>query len=243
MDKIDYYNPELEGTSFDDGRMMGNVMERRKFSQFSRLIRLNDQITFTVENVRIIRVKYEIMRYLGALRIPAKLSKFIFYNYEKFHGFFPKFSKLGSSKLIPVALYITCLQRGFFMTKHEIINVSEFTKTQFNKTLIRVLQYDHALQQWIVSDKFRKKYILSFFRNMLNHFNHSLGIMTYVNKIFPKFFEKYKNLSNTNILIGLYLIVGLKHPSMEYIRGVHVCTFLGFSPCSFYQRKKVFLHG
>ena len=243
MDKIDYYNPELEGTSFDDGRMMGSVMERRRFSHFSRLIRLNDQITFTAESVRIIRVKYEIMRYLGALRLPSKLNKSVLYNYEKYHGFFPKWSNFGSSHLIPVALYITCLQRDIFMTKHEIINVSEYTKTQFNKTLIRVLQYDRALQQWIVSDKFRKKYILSVFRNMLNHFNHSLGIMTYVNEVFPIFFKKYKNLSNTNVIIGLFLIVGHKHPSVEYIRGVHVSAFLGISPCTFYQIKKVFLNG
>ena len=243
MDKIDYYNPELEGTSWDNKKMMGNWVERREFSQFKRLIRLNDRTTFTAENVRIIRVKYEIMRYLGVLRLPAKLSEFIFYNYEKFHRFFPKFSKLGSSNLIPVALYITCLQRDFFITKREIIDISEYTKTQFNKTLIRVLRYDRALQQWIVSDKFRKKYILSGFSGILNHFNHSLGIMTHINEIFPKFFEKYKNLSNTNIIIDLFLIAKHKYPSMRYIYGMHVSAFLGIHPCTFFKLKKGFLNG
>jgi len=240
MGKIDYYNPELEGTHPDNMRMMGNIIERRMFSHFSRLIKLNDQITFTAESVRIVRVKYEIMRYLSSLGLSTKLNEFILYNYEKFHEFFPKYSKLGSSNLIPVALYITCLQRDIFMTKREIINVSECTKTQFNKTLIRVLQYDRALQQWIVSDRFRKKYILNGFMGILNHFNHSLGIMMYVNEVFPIFFKKYKNLSNTNIIIGLFINVKHDYPSMEYIRGVHVSAFLGVNTCTFYQMKKRF---
>jgi len=243
MGKIDYYNPELEGTHPDNMRMMGNIMERRKFSQFRRLIKLNDQITFTAESVRIVRVKYEIMRYLGNLRLTTKLSEFILYNYEKFHGLFPKYSKFGSTYLIPVALYITCLQRDIFMTKRKIIDVSECTKTQFNKALIRILQYDRALQQWIVSDKFRKRYILSIFRNMLNHFHYSLGIMTYINEIFPIFFKKYKSLSNINIMIGLFLFAKHKYPSMRYIYGIHVSAFLGVNTCTFYQMKKVFFNG
>ena len=241
MDKIDYYNPELEGTSLDNKRMMGNVMERRKFSQFSRLIRLNDQETVEID--RIIRVRYEIMRYLGVLRLPAKLNESILHNYEKYHELFPKNSNLGSLNLIPVALYITCLQRGFFMTKREIINVSEYTKTQFNRALIKVLRYDRDLQQWIVSDKFRKRYILSIFRNMLNHFHYSLGIMTYINEILPIFFKKYKNISNTNIIICLFLIAKHKYPSMRYIYGIHVSAFLGVNTCTFYQMKKVFFNG
>ena len=241
MGRIDYYNPELEGTSLDNKRMMGNVMERRKFSQFSRLVRLNDQETAEID--RIIRVRYEIMRYLGTLRLPVRLNEFILYNYEKYHGLFPKNSNLGSLNLIPVALYITCLQREFFMTKREIINVSEYTKTQFNRALIRVLQYDRALQQWIVSDKFRKKYILSGFRGILNHFNRFLGIMTYINEIFPIFFKKYKNLSNTNIIIGLFLIAKHKYPSMRYIYGIHVSAFLGINNCTFIKTKRWFSNG
>jgi len=238
MGRIDYYNPELEGTHPDNMRMIGNIRERRMFPHFSRLIRLNYQ--FTAESIRIVRVKYEIMRYLSALGLSTKLNKFILYNYEKFHEFFPKYSNLGSSNLIPVALYITCLQRGFFMTKREIINISGYTKTQFNRALIKILQYDRALQQWIVSNKFRKKYILSGFRGILNHFNHSFGIMTYVNEIFPIFFKKYKNLSNTNIIIGLFLIAKHKHPSMRYIYGIHVSAFLGINNCTFVEMKKRF---
>lgn len=241
MYKTDYINPEFEGTSWDSKRMIGNWVERRKFSRFKRLIKLNDQET--AESVWIIRVKYEINRYLGTLRLPAKLSEFILYNYEKYLGLFPKYSKLGRSGLIPVALYITCLQRGFFITKREIIDISEYTKTQFNKILIRTLQYDRNLQQWIVSDKFRKKYILNGFVGILNHFNHSLGIMTYINEIFPIFFKKYKNLSNTNIIICLFLIAKHKYPSMRYIYGVHVSTFLGINNCTFLKIKRWFSNG
>lgn len=234
------YNPELEFTAFKNKNMMGNKFEKRMHSQFYRIFKLNNQ---DYENDEIAKVRLEIYRYLGVLRLQGKLEPYVFYNYSKFKDYFPKNSRNRGFKLIPIAIYLTCLTMGIFIIKKRIIANSDLTRTQFHSVLKDVLQYDKKLQEFIASDDFREKYILNVFNGISSHFKFPNGVIERAIDVIPLFIKRHRSMSNMNIIIGLYLFISHTYAGVKHIADKHIAEFLGVHQAMFTRMKKRLSNG
>ena len=239
MVKDKLYRKELEYTAILNHNMMGTVFERREYPKFKRIIKLNEQNTPKIDFKKYIEL--EIIRYLADLNLSMRLKPFVYYNFSKYRAYFPKHSKQNKYKLLPVVIYITCLTSHIFITKKKIIECSGFTRKSFHTTLKLVLEYDKELQCLIASDEFRIRYILNIFNGISIYFNFPPDAMHKAFNIFPDFFIKYRTMSNTNMIIGLYLIIAHTYKDLIVIRGKRISDFLGVHSCMITRMKKLIL--
>ena len=236
MVERDIYNPELEQTALKNRNMIGSIFERKEFPQLRRQIKLNGQKTY--EEKKDFMISYEILRYLGIVDLSMTLKNEIFYNYWKYEACFPKGSRERGISLIPVVIYIVCLKRLIFINKRTLIRISHRTRKDFHKTLKEILQYDNSLQKLIASDEFRTKYILNVFIGIANHFNFPPGSIKYIENGFQAFYNKYKNLSNMNIIVGLYLFISHTYAGLRHVADIHIARFLGVHQAMFTKMKR-----
>ena len=172
---------------------------------------------------------------LGRLNLSIKLRTSILKNAENFYSVLGyRTNHRGTKVLIPVSVYIACLERFIFVKRNAFYQFC--TKHNFDRCLRAILVKNNPLRLKFLSKDFRIKTITVQLSGLQNHF--------YLNGLFfQKAFEnlsKYYDIVKNGINAGITgVIFDLTAHQLigKFVMKSEVCRFLGISEALLFRRR------
>lgn len=213
--------------------VIGFKNELLKFPKYQKLSKINSHRT-QIEN-REIDFYREASVVLGRLNLSIKLRDSVLENAERFYlvlGY--STNHRGPKVLIPVSVYITCLERFIFVKRNAFYQFC--TKHNFDRCLRAILVKNNSLRLKFLSKDFRIKTITVQLSGLQNRF--------YLNGLFfQKAFEnlnKYYDIVKNGINAGITgIIFDLTAHQLigKFVMKAEVCRFLGITASLLFRRR------
>ena len=208
-------------------RYMGSKSEIQLLPQYKRL--RDRDVQLRPDDLRKIVFYYETKRIISVLKLPTRLKHAVLENAEKFYKYFKPWSYCrGGRVLIPVSVYITCLEAFIFINRKELSTYKDCTKIEFNRCLTGILRKDDKLRLKIRSEDFRMETILNQLIGLRNHFGLPKSFLKTSIRYLYQYYDKLKNTKETVITARIYQLTHshLKE-EMKPFNVNQACKFLG----------------
>ena len=213
--------------------MMGFKSELRQFPKYQKLNELNKEVDST-EN-RKVGFYYEATRVLTALELPIKLRDSVLKNADGFYSILGKGTyHRGGSVLVPVATYLTCLERFIFRRRIDFYPFC--SKHLFNRCITSILKENRQLRLKLLSKDFRIKTILVQLNGLKSHFYLNGVFFSIASENLYKYYDKINDCINTAITSVIFDLT--THQLMgRFLLMAEVCRFLGISQSTLFRRR------
>ncbi|QYW08131.1 transcription initiation factor IIB-like protein [Lokiarchaeota virus WyrdV1] len=227
------YDIEKRQNEIPNKNMMGFKSELLRFPKYQKLNQINEHRNQNKN--RELAFYYETSAVLGKLQLSIKLRALILRNAENFYSVLGySTNHRGVKVLIPVSVYLTCLEHFIFVRRKEFYQFC--TKHNFDRCLKAILIKNNTLRLKLLSKDFRIKTIKVQLNGLQTHF--------YLNGLFfqkafenlDKYFNKVKNAMNTSITAIIFDLTA--HQLMgKFILMSEVCHFLGITQSTVFRRR------
>ena len=229
--KQEYDRHGTESHAILNSNQIGNIKERVVNKASRQLIRLN-RLNTILESERLVKVSIflETRRILNVLGLSEKLQNGIVETTFNFYNQLEKRTKFrGPEKLVPIAIYLVCLQQRIMIRIPELVQVSSITMSGFKKGLKLLLTVNRPLYEEFRSTEFRKEHILLILSGLDSLFSLPQDFMAYAKDILDLLWL-FINQTTDSAIAGLiyYLskvyIEGLmtQKEKMEEWRGLYI---------------------
>lgn len=243
VQRFEYYRPYNEDIiqhAVLGKTKMGFKRERMSLQHSDRL-ESQSKLDSILSSKKVVErtARIEINRILTALQLPLSFSDAIFKRVITIR------SKLGAGtkyrnpeKLVPIVMYLFFKLKGKTINKHEILEVSNITKKEFNSFL---LQLNIFIPQY--AERNRKEYILQRVMEITEHFELELGFYYQSKKILYKLWNTIKSTTD-NVIAGLVTSISALCLDNVNVKVSAICTRLNIrmSTIQCQVEKKIFKH-
>ena len=214
-------------------RTMGSKSERLLLPKYEKLKRIDG--FSTVKETRAYDSWIKATMVLDGLSLPLNLRSEVLENANSFYKILGKHTPhRGVGVLIPVSIYITCLERFIFVRRRDYYSFC--SEHLFNRCLKAILTKNRLLKEKLLSDDFRIKTILVQLSGLKEHFYLNGVIFERCKENLFNYFDDSKNWTNTAIS-GAIFDLTIHQLAGSFMLMSYVARFLGINQSTISRRR------
>jgi hypothetical protein len=229
------YNEDIVQYAALGSTQIGTKIERMRSKHSVHLETLNKLHSFRDNEKKVVDdTKIEILRILGALKLPKSYLERIFPKVREIRAKFRPSTKYRSiEKLVPPILFYCLKNQGVSVNLVKLLEVAKITKSEFNHFRLQVKAH---FPKW---DKTKRQlYISQRLCELQNYFQLDMGFVFHAKKVMARLWPLIKNTTD-DVIVGVSASITVLCFYKERVRINSICNRLGIQMSSIqFQVKK-----